>query len=250
MKNHDQPIPIVFQNLKSKYYKTIIKRVSAKSANLVKPDRDKKLIVKLRAEIKRISFKLRAVFDSSNSYFIILDKQLNILDYNKASFHFIKRLFNKNMVVGDSIFNFIHQSSAKMVNENCERSFAGEKFIIERKVRYQDSSITWWSFEFSPATDLRGNITGVVFNANDVTKRKAYEEKILSQHKKLVDISVMQSHEIRGPASTIMGLMSLIKENDYEPDRECLLLMEITADQLDKNIREIVDRANDDLNIG
>jgi PAS domain S-box-containing protein len=249
MKKPDQPIPIVLQNLKSKYYKTLIRRVSVKSAHLIKPDRDKKLIVKLQAELKRISFKFRAIFDSSNSYYIILDKQLNILDYNKASFLFIKKLFNKKMILGDSILNFLHPSSVKMVIENCDRSFLGENFTVERKIRYENSGTTWWSFEFSPAADLRGNITGVVFNANDITKRKAYEEKVLSQHKKLMDISALQSHGIRGPVSTIMGLMSLIKEDNYKPDRECLLLMEITADQLDKNIREIVDYANDIVDV-
>lgn len=249
MKKPDQPIPMVLKNLKSKYYKTLIRRVSIKSAHLIKPDKDKKLIVKLQAELKRLSFKFRAIFDSSNSYYIILDKQLNILDYNKASFLFIKKLFNKKMIVGNSILNFLHPSSTKMVSENCERSFAGEKFIIERKIRHQNNDITWWLFEFAPATDLKGNITGVVFNANDITNRKAYEEKILSQHKKLMDIAVMQSHEIRGPVSTIMGLMSLIKEDNYAPDRECLLLMEITTEKLDKNIREIIDHANDSVDV-
>ena len=169
-------MPITLQNLKSKYYKTLIRRVSVKSAHLIKPDKDKKLIVKLQAELKHLSFKFRAIFDSSNSYYIILDKQMNILDYNKASFLFIKKLFNKRMIIGDSILNFLHPSSVKMVTENCDRSFSGEKFIIERKIRYQNNNITWWSFEFSPATDLKENITGVVFNANDITKRKDYEE--------------------------------------------------------------------------
>jgi PAS domain S-box-containing protein len=249
MKKYDQPIPIALRNFKSKYYRTLIRRVSAKSVNLLKPDSDKKLIIKLRAEIERISFKFRAIFDNSNSYYIILDKHLNILDYNKASSLFIKKLFNKKMIIGESILNFLHPASSKMLTENCERSFAGEKFIIEKKIRNQDGGITWWAFEFSPAANLRGNITGVVFNANDITKRKAYEEKILSQHKRLMEISDLHSHGIRGPVSTIMGLMSLIKDENYEPPREYLYLLEITTDLLDKNIREIVVRASDGLGI-
>lgn len=135
-----------------------------------------------------------------------------------------------------------------MITDSCEKALRGEKFTVEKKISYLDSSVTWWCFEFSPAIDLRGNITGVVFNANDITKRKAYEEKVLSQHKKLIEISTRQSHDIRGPVSTIMGLMSLIKEDGYSPGREYLLLLETTANLLDKNIRDIVNLADDDLN--
>jgi len=249
MKNPDQPIPEVLRNLKGKYYKTFVKRISAKSGHLLKIESDRKLIARLQAELERLSFKFRAIFDNSNSYYIILDRQLSILDYNKASLHFIKKLFNKRLKIGDSILGFLHPSSIKMVTENCEKSFNGEKYAVEKRIRHQDNLITWWCFEFSPAFDLKGHVTGAVLIANDITKRKAFEEKIRSQHKKLMDICVMQSHEVRGPVSTIMGLMSLIKDSNYEPEREYLMLLELTADQLDKNIREIVDLASDNLRV-
>jgi PAS domain S-box-containing protein len=237
---------VALGHLRSKYYKTFRRRVSSKTGHLLKADRDEKIIARLRAELKSLSFKFRSVFDHSHSYYIILDKEMNIIDFNKASQQFVKRLFGKKMIIGESILNFLHPSSAKMVTENCNRAFGGEKFIIERKISYLDNSVTHWSLEFSPATNLRGNITGLVFNANDITKRKAYEERIRSQHKKLVEIAAMQSHEIRGPVSTIMGLMSLIKDADRQDSKEYLLLLETTTELLDKNIREIVDRAGDD----
>ncbi|CAN5430829.1 hypothetical protein BH09BAC6_BH09BAC6_12920 [soil metagenome] len=236
-------------NLRSKYYKAFLRRVSAKAGNIARPDKDQKLIVKLQAELKCLAFKFQAVFDSSNSYYVILDKQMNILDYNRASYRLIKKLFDKKMFIGESILEFLHPASAKMITESCDKAFGGEKLTVEKKIGYRDNIVTWWCFEFSPAIDLRGNITGVVFNANDITKRKAYEEKVISQHKKLMEISTMQSHEIRGPVSTIMGLMSLIKEDGYSPGREYLLLLETTANLLDKNIRDIVNLADDDISI-
>jgi hypothetical protein len=42
-------------------------------------------------------------------------------------------------------------------------------------------------FEFSHATNSEANITGLVFNAHDITKRKAYEDEITAQHTKLVE---------------------------------------------------------------
>ena len=212
---------------------------------MTKPEADQKLIARLQNQVERLSFKFRSVFDSSHSYFIILDKEMKILDFNRASFRLVKKLFGNKMVVGESIVDFLHPSSAKMITDSCYRALAGEKFTIERKISYENCGVTWWSFEFSPATDLKGNITGLVFNANDITKRKAYEDRIKSQHKKLMEISSIQSHEIRGPVCTIMGLMQMIKEDNYKPDKMYLLLLELTTEQLDKNIRDIVDLAYD-----
>jgi PAS domain S-box-containing protein len=236
---------LTLRRLRPPHYKTWRQRIAVKVGNLTKPEADQKLITRLQNQVERLSFKFRSVFDSSHSYFIILDKEREILDFNRASFRLVKKMFGNKMVIGNSIHDFLHPSSAKIVTDSCNRALAGEKFTIERKIGYENSGITWWSFEFSPATDLRGNITGLVFNANDITKRKAYEDRIKSQHKKLMEISSMQSHEIRGPVSTIMGLMQIIKEENYKPDKMYLLLLELTTEQLDKNIREIIDLAND-----
>jgi len=238
--------PITLSPVNSKYYGTFRHRISAKIGHLERPESDNKLVARLQAELKSLSFKFRSVFDNSHSYFIILDTEMNILDFNRASLRLIKKLFGKKMIVGDNILNFIHPSSVKIITESCERAFTGKKFKIEKMISYQDDCNTWWSFEFSPAYNLRGNITGLVFNANDITKRKEYEEKIRRQHQKLEEISVMQSHEIRGPVSTIMALMSLIKEDKYDTGKEYLMLLETTANMLDQNIREIVERANDE----
>lgn len=100
--------PVNVLNLRSKYYKALLRRVSVKAGNIARPDKDQKLIVKLQAELKCLAFKFQAVFDSSNSYYVILDKQMNILDYNRASFRLIKKLFDKKMFIGESILEFLH----------------------------------------------------------------------------------------------------------------------------------------------
>jgi len=236
--------PII--NIRAKYYRTLRQRIIAKTPQLSKSDKDQQVIKRLQTEIKLLSFKFRAVFDRTDSYFIILDLKMNIVDCNKAASRLIKKLFGKKMIVGENITNFLHPSSANTITESCDRAFSGKKHTIEREVGYLDNKTTWWSFDFSPAKNLRGKITGLIFNANDITRRKAYEAKVLSQREKLMEIASIQSHQVRGPVCTIMALMSLIKDNGYEADREYLLLLETTTDLLDNNIRDIVKISSDE----
>src|SRR6185312_626149 len=57
---------------------------------------------------------------------------------------------------------------------------------------------------------------------------KLLNEKMMQleqQNNMLMDIAHIQSHEFRGPLSTIMGIMNMIKEENYESPREYLLMM-------------------------
>jgi GAF domain-containing protein len=66
-------------------------------------------------------------------------------------------------------------------------------------------------------------------------------EQVEQQNKTLTDIAHIQSHEFRGPLTTIMGLMNIIKDNKYESPKEYLLMMETAVTALDDKIHKIVD---------
>lgn len=81
---------------------------------------------------------------------------------------------------------------------------------------------------------------------NDVTQRLKYLKAIEEQNKKLREISWMQSHVIRAPLSRIMGLIPLIKNPIREGDLDLMLeYLMISAEELDKVIKDITDRTTD-----
>jgi len=53
----------------------------------------------------------------------------------------------------------------------------------------------------------------------------------------------MESHDIRGPVCSIIGVMAIIKEGGYKADRQCLKFIETAANMLDQNTRNIVNYA-------
>ncbi len=65
-------------------------------------------------------------------------------------------------------------------------------------------------------------------------------EKIEANNASLRKIAHMQSHDIRQPLTSIMGLINTIKDDDYVIDRERLLMIEEAAQDLDTTIRAIV----------
>ncbi|MDX2306018.1 MAG: PAS domain S-box protein [Microscillaceae bacterium] len=74
----------------------------------------------------------------------------------------------------------------------------------------------------------------------DITEIKKYEQKILSQNKNLKIIAWMQSHQVRKPLSTMMGLIKLIQDVKPSDKEVYLTYLYETAKELDEIIHEIV----------
>ena len=58
--------------------------------------------------------------------------------------------------------------------------------------------------------------------------------------KALENIAYIQSHELRKPLASIMGLINLIKVMDYELDKECILKLEEAGKDLDNKIHDVL----------
>ena len=67
---------------------------------------------------------------------------------------------------------------------------------------------------------------------------------VKEQNDKLIEIGQMQSHELRNPVASILGIMELIKEDEYNAQKEHLLLLEAASEKLDEKIKLIINHAN------
>lgn len=76
-------------------------------------------------------------------------------------------------------------------------------------------------------------IIGIVANIHN---RKLAEIKIQEQTQKLVDYAFFNSHNLRAPLSTILGLVEVLK---FEQTEEVINSLEIVSKQLDQVVHEI-----------
>ena len=78
--------------------------------------------------------------------------------------------------------------------------------------------------------------------ANNITDRKKAQDKLVTQNKRLREISQLSSHDLRGPVASILGLVSLFDESnvDISLNNQIVKHLEICAKDLDKVIHAIV----------
>jgi tetratricopeptide (TPR) repeat protein len=89
-------------------------------------------------------------------------------------------------------------------------------------------------------------ISEIQSNRKLAKERKKHIERIRAQKTVLKDIAYIQSHEVRGPVSTILGLTQLFNYDDpADPtNKELMEGVSTVAQRLDKIVTEVVNKEN------
>jgi K+-sensing histidine kinase KdpD len=79
-----------------------------------------------------------------------------------------------------------------------------------------------------------------MFNSIDITNKIEQQQTISNQNESLRAIAQIQSHELRRPVASILGLMDFLKSQNYKFTEETIEMMETAVNELDDRIHEIV----------
>ncbi len=119
-----------------------------------------------------------------------------------------------------------------------------------------------WRHKRKDGTDIYADITShltlanqeqhVMIMAEDITKRLQTEEKLQRaneelrrQNELLREISWSQSHNVRRPLASILGLLNVIRISNNELEKElCINYIEISASELDIMVYDINEQIN------
>ncbi|HTF05574.1 MAG TPA: response regulator [Bacteroidia bacterium] len=84
-------------------------------------------------------------------------------------------------------------------------------------------------------------------DAEEQRTRKIGEDKFRAQYKTLLEIASLQSHQVRGPISNVLGLISLFNfDNPSDPvNSEVIRNLQSTTTRFDNIIREIVKKTGE-----
>ena len=137
------------------------------------------------------------------------------------------------------VMEYIPEPYGKAFQDHCHMALNGIPIQIEREIKFHKDMV-WSSCTYVPACDTEGNIIGVIFSAININSKVELEKKIDSLDQSLREIAYIQSHELRRPVASILGLMNLFKTQDYVATREELKMMEIAVNELDEKIHMIV----------
>ena len=196
----------------------------------------------LAEEIHKNSQNLYAFINNTQDFIWSIDRDMNMVYINDACMNATKREFNIVLEPGSHMLRpefgeaFIASRKAYY-----SRALKGEAFTITDEQTVKDGML-YRETSFTPIKNSTGAVVGVSCFSRNVTDQRKRLLEIQKQNERLTEIAWIQSHKIRAPLATILGLASLLNtKNITVSDNEKIIKgMAEKATELDNMVKEIV----------
>lgn len=190
---------------------------------------------------------LAAIINSTSDIHIFVDTQGRIKTFNYTAQMMALHYYKSELTMGSSFYDFVQEGIMSEVRRAMDVALRGDFIKLELSILDENQSSTWYEYSFNPVND-HGHILGVAINGRNIDNRKLTELKILEQNDRLKNIAYEHTHELRGPLSTMMGLIQQMEEfklklTDREKEKYLSDLHEL-AENIDLVIRRIVKEAD------
>jgi PAS domain S-box-containing protein len=206
------------------------------SLNTLEQQRAKEL--QHAAAIGESELKLKAIFDSSNDTHILVGRNYEVMAYNKSASAFTKSCFGHNLAEGDNVLSLTDPTILNQFKKYFNIALSGRSIKREWLMMPGTSAACCKVTSFIPVRNHKGDVIGVALNSTDITNHKKQEAYINIQNEALNRIAIIQSHELRRPVASLLGIMDLLKMENIK--FTYFDMLELTVNELDEKIRGIV----------
>lgn len=220
----------------------LLQSLARQVIQLLEFDVSLQIIKEQYGEARRTETELRAFFESSIDYHLLLGLNFEILAFNKAWSTYVHNTYNLKLKKGNSMSLYLHPENVGVFYKDYMKALKGTAVFAKRRIKHI-APYVWHMVKFEPSFGAEGKIIGVAINSTDITRKVQQEEMVAAQEQSLREIALIQSHELRRPVASILGLMSLLKIDGHAETIPELQLMERAVTELDEKIKLIVNYA-------
>jgi len=181
-----------------------------------------------KKKIVESELKLRSIFNSSQQGFILLDKNGELLFFNRVSYEKALNSTGKEMQVGNDIHEFLTIKENEVFESHYTSALKGINSHEEIRVKYKNNIAYWFDIQYT-AIYLGHDIVGVFINEIDINQQKKAEADVrraLDKEKELHKLKTRfvstVSHEFRTPITGISSNIQLLEKYGANWDAEKL----------------------------
>jgi PAS domain S-box-containing protein len=150
--------------------------------------------------------------------------------------------------IGKTPYDFLHHDDKHIIDQAFKDILVYPKIHIPVH-RFKDAQGKWRWLQ-TVVTNCMDDpaIKGHICNAMDITLLKEKELRITSQNEKLKEIARINSHELRKPVASILGLMQLMNEEMVKDELNATVLghLKTLTVELDEIIKRVIINTYDD----
>jgi len=139
---------------------------------------------KSEAELQKKEASLRAIYDSAQQVHFLIDKDGNVLSYNRKAKEYANKILGREAnLLGKSFVNFLPEANRKNFLTYVQRCLHGEKFNYEQILHWENFPPLWFELLFLPVYDENQKLVGVSLNGIEISSKKKTERNQLALYK-------------------------------------------------------------------
>ena len=222
---------------------TPLQKQSGKPCQVTMVIQDVTDIERTQQSLKTNQANLNAIIQNTSDVFWAIDKNENMIVFNKAFDELLYNLSGNRPEVGQWLDDsFLLEETAKRWRHIHSRSLKGLDTEFSKVLHFRDGRMRLYEFHINPYRSEDGEIVGSVVTGRDIDdiySAKKQAEKAARLKSKFVSTI---SHEIRTPLNAILGTChQLAKVNIQENLIEDIEILQLASDNLLSLINDVLD---------
>lgn len=170
-------------------------------------------------ELHKSEANLRNILENTDTAYVLLDRQANILSYNSLARN-LAGLEPGNVVeTGINYIDLMPAPRKEIVRQAINQVLDTEKALsYEVKFPVRGGDAIWIFVSMHPILNAQREVLGLSVAATDITDRKRTEleretmtSDIIQRNKDLEQFAYIISHNLRSPVANILGLSNIIR---------------------------------------
>jgi PAS domain S-box-containing protein len=187
--------------------------------------------------MKKSEANLRTIFENTDTAYILVDPQLNIVSFNLLAQKY-----------SEEIKNYFSEERWPSIVQMLENVAAGEMVAYQLCFTQSDGTIQWNDVRWLNVKNNEGENWGFILANKDITEAKnatLERERItadLIQHNNdLEQFTYIISHNLRAPVANIIGLTDMLKDEDvdHELKNEVVDRVSLSIQNIDTVIQDL-----------
>ncbi|MES2559309.1 MAG: PAS domain S-box protein [Bacteroidota bacterium] len=149
------------------------------------------IVINFRDITERVNHELQLelLIDNTEEGFILMDKKLNIVSFNRQFEKLYRKYFRITVEKGINILHYAQPERKPLVQKIYERVFAGAHETSEIEVPDPDGGTRIFRLAYKPAINQLGEVEGAFVSTTDITITKRNEQQT-KEHQSFIETAI------------------------------------------------------------
>ncbi len=195
--------------------------------------------------LRQSELNLRTVFDTTDTVYILLDKDKKVLLQNQAAVEFVRREYGVEYAVGNYVSENFPTHVVHWLDQQFRLLSTQDKVVTTNSVTLNNGEKRWNLSTYAKILDEQGEVSGYLITIRDITARKRNEQQKEEQLKLYEELSFILSHELRHEYAKLYSIVDFVVQmhpispsvsNIYKESKSTFEKLNSSIDKLNERI--------------